>query len=137
MTPNCPCGRAAELADCCGRYLAGALAPDAELLMRSRYTAYCLGDADHLLATWHPDTRPATLDLHEDPRPKWLGLSVKRHFQQDENHATVEFVARYKIAGRGFRLHEVSRFEKIMGRWYYLDGNQPVDSNQHTGESNA
>lgn len=121
----CPCGRAASLADCCGRYLAGQPAPDAESLMRSRYTAYTLGDAGYLLATWHTDTRPASLDLDEEPQPKWLGLSVKGCAEQDPDHATVEFVARYKIAGRAFRLHETSRFEKVMGRWYYLDGDQP------------
>lgn len=124
MTTNCPCGRAAPLAACCGRYLAGTPAPDAESLMRSRYTAYTLADAAYLSSTWHPDTRPAKLDLAEEPVPKWLGLSVKGHAQQDESHATVEFVARYKVAGRGFRLHEISRFEKLGGRWYYLDGNQ-------------
>ncbi len=90
--------------------------------MRSRYTAYTLADETYLLATWHPDTRPARLDLDAEPQAKWLGLSVKHHARQDEQHATVEFVARYKIAGRAFRLHEVSRFENIMGRWYYLDG---------------
>lgn len=93
--------------------------------MRSRYTAYVLADADYVSATWHPDSRPASLDLNEVPHPKWLGLSVKRHVQEDENHATVEFVARYKVAGKGFRLHEISRFEKIDGRWYYSDGIQP------------
>lgn len=123
LTP-CPCGRAAELADCCGRYLAGQPAPDAERLMRSRYTAYVLADAAYLAATWHPDTRPADLELDAEPVPRWLGLAVKRSEMQDENHATVEFVARYKIAGRAFRLHELSRFEKIMGRWYYRDGDQ-------------
>lgn len=124
MTASCPCGRAASLADCCGRYLAGTPAPDAESLMRSRYTAYTLADETYLLATWHPDTRPARLGLEEETPPKWLGLNVKNHARQDESHATVEFVARYKVAGRAFRLHETSRFEKIGGRWYYLDGSQ-------------
>lgn len=124
MNPTCPCGRAATLADCCGRHLAGAPAPDAESLMRSRYTAFSLADEAYLLATWHPDTRPASLGLAEEAAPKWLGLKVRQHQVQDENHATVEFVARYKIAGRAFRLHEISRFEKLAGRWYYLDGDQ-------------
>jgi SEC-C motif-containing protein len=90
--------------------------------MRSRYTAYVLGDAAYLLATWHPDTRPLQLDLSAAPRPKWLGLKVLRHVQADDSHASVEFVARYKIGGRGFRLHEVSRFVRAAGIWYYLDG---------------
>jgi SEC-C motif-containing protein len=125
MKPTCPCGRPAALAECCGRYLAGEPAPDAESLMRSRYTAYVLGEEPYLLATWHPDTRPAALDLKSDAPAKWLGLSVKQHRQLDEDHATVEFVARYKVAGHGFRMHEISRFEKVTGRWYYLDGESP------------
>ena len=124
MKPNCPCGRAAPLAECCGRYLAGEPAPDAERLMRSRYTAFTLADETYLLATWHPDTRPTALNLAHEPMPKWLGLRVRQHCLLDENHATVEFVARYKSAGRAVRLHEISRFEKVMGGWYYLDGTQ-------------
>lgn len=121
--PLCPCGSGRTLAACCGRYLEGnASPPDAEALMRSRYTAYVLLKPDYLLASWHPGTRPATLDLAEPPLPKWLGLEVKRHDPLDADHATVEFVARYKVGGRGHRLHECSRFERIDGRWYYRDG---------------
>ena len=90
--------------------------------MRSRYAAYVLGDEAYLLATWHPDTRPATLDLTTAPPPRWLGLQVKAHRPLDAEHATVEFVARYKINGRAHRLHEISRFEKHAGRWVYRDG---------------
>jgi len=90
--------------------------------MRSRYSAYVLGLAPYLLATWHASTRPAVLNLADEAGTKWLGLEVKRHQQQDELHATVEFVARYRIAGRGQRLHEVSSFVREDGRWYYVDG---------------
>jgi len=90
--------------------------------MRSRYSAYVLKLADYLLASWHPSTRPANLDLAEDDGSKWLGLEIKRCQQLDENHATVEFVARYRIAGRGHRLHEISRFVREDGRWLYVDG---------------
>ncbi len=90
--------------------------------MRSRYTAYTLQREDYLLATWHPSTRPAALGLAEDIAPKWLGLEVKRHEQQDDEHASVEFVARFKIQGRAHRLHETSRFVKEHGRWLYVDG---------------
>jgi SEC-C motif-containing protein len=53
---------------------------------------------------------------------KWLGLDVKRADQPDDDHASVEFVARSKLAGRAHRLHEISRFVKEDGRWFYLDG---------------
>ena len=89
--------------------------------MRSRYSAYVLKLEDYLLATWHPDSRPSELHLAADDS-KWLGLEVKKHAQQDDTHARVEFVARYRIAGRGHRLHEISRFVRADGRWFYLDG---------------
>ncbi len=92
--------------------------------MRSRYSAYALGDAGYLRATWEPSTCPAELDL--DPAVRWLGLSVKRHLREGEEAATVEFVARYRIGGgSAVRLHEISRFRRREGRWYYLDGRFP------------
>lgn len=90
--------------------------------MRSRYVAYALGREPYLLATWHPSTRPASLDLETKPQPRWIGLAVKRHESQGEDRAVVEFVARYKIGGRAHRLHETSRFVHEDGRWFYLDG---------------
>lgn len=90
--------------------------------MRSRYSAYVLALAPYLLATWHASTRPLALNLDEEPRQKWLGLTVKRYQVQDDCHATVEFVARYRVAGRGHRLQETSRFVREDGRWYYVDG---------------
>jgi SEC-C motif-containing protein len=107
---------------CCGRLHSGAeIAATAEALMRSRYSAYVLKLDDYLLATWHPDTRPSEFDLAADDS-KWLGLEVKKHAVQDDTHATVEFVARYRIAGKGHRLHELSRFVREGGRWFYIDG---------------
>jgi SEC-C motif-containing protein len=116
----CPCG-GADYATCCGRYHNGAPAPDAATLMRSRYSAFTLKLETYLLATWHPDTRPAALDLATD-NTKWLGLEVKKHFAESADRATVEFVARYKIAGRAGRLHEVSHFVREGGNWFYVDG---------------
>lgn len=89
--------------------------------MRSRYTAYTLGDETYLLNTWHASTRPAVLDLAGQPAPKWTGLEVRRHEQHDESHAIVEFTARYKVNGRAFRMQETSRFVKENGRWFYVD----------------
>ncbi len=120
--PACPCGSGHALADCCGRYHAGEPAPDAERLMRSRYSAYVLGLEDYLRATWHPDTCPVSLGLDVPPRPQWLGLTIKAHAPLGPTHATVEFVARYKLNSRAFKLHETSRFEKLDGRWLYVDG---------------
>jgi SEC-C motif-containing protein len=119
----CPCGSGQPYRDCCGHYLDhGESAATAEQLMRSRYTAYTQHREDYLLATWHPDTRPATLELTGQPAQQWLGLTVKRHEQTASDQAIVEFVARYKINGRAHRLHEISRFVRKDGEWLYVDG---------------
>lgn len=94
--------------------------------MRSRYSAYVLALEAYVLQTWHASTRPAALDLSEDAQTRWLGLDVKRHAMTGPDAASVEFVARYKIAGRAHRLHEVSRFVREDGRWYYVDGEFPA-----------
>lgn len=124
MAP-CPCGRAdararpLPLADCCGPILAGEPAPTAERLMRSRYSAFVLGRTDHLLASWHPRTRPAELAL--EPGVQWLGLEVRAHVQSGADAAEVEFVARHRLGGRATRQHERSRFVREAGRWFYVD----------------
>lgn len=119
----CPCGSGRALSDCCGLYISGAsLAPTAEALMRARYCAFALSKADYLLATWHPATRPSRVRL--DSQQRWIGLTIKATEAGGEDDAAgvVEFVARFKVAGRGHRLHERSRFERIAGQWYYRDG---------------
>ena len=89
--------------------------------MRSRYSAFVLDLTDYLLATWHASTRPSSIAPNETGI-KWLGLEVRRHRVVDADHAEVEFVARSKIAGRAHRLHELSRFVREDGRWFYVDG---------------
>lgn len=121
---GCDCGAPHPYEDCCGRFHSGPLhlqAPDAEALMRSRYSAFVRDLSDYLLATWHTSTRPASIE----PNPaglRWLGLDLKKHQVHDAIHATVEFVARSKLGGRAHRLHEVSRFVCEGGRWFYVDG---------------
>ena len=120
---TCPCGSTKYFSDCCGRYIeSGEAAPTAEALMRSRYSAYTLLREDYLLSTWHVSTRPERLALAVEAPSKWLSLQVKHHEQKDAAHARVEFVARYKVNGRAFRLHEVSSFVREEGRWLYVDG---------------
>jgi SEC-C motif-containing protein len=123
----CPCGRMhrtrpVPYSACCARYLdAETAAPDAEHLMRSRYSAFVLERAPYLLRTWHSSTRPVALDF--DLGARWLGLQVRRHVQVDADHAEVEFVARHRDAsGRAVRLHERSRFVREEGGWFYVAG---------------
>lgn len=124
-SPPCPCGSTRPYDACCQPLHQGTAAASAEALMRSRYSAYVLGLEDYLLATWHVNTRPTALDLKAEPRAKWLRLEVKRHEPLGNDEARVEFIARYKVGGRAHRLHETSRFQRIDGRWYYLDGQFP------------
>ena len=122
----CPCESALAYAGCCGELHSGrVLAQSALQLMRSRYSAFTLGDADYLVKSWHPDTRPASVTIDESQR--WIGLKIKTvsHGGADEGEGSVEFVARYKVQGKAYRLHENSRFRKLDGRWYYLDAKQP------------
>ena len=102
--------------------MANCSAETAEVLMRSRYVAFVLGDADYLLATWHPANRPRSLKF--DVEQRWLGLRIKRTEKglPGDDEGVVEFVARYKIQGRGYRLHEVSRFIRQRGKWLYVEG---------------
>ncbi len=129
LNSACPCGalgaakRVLAYSQCCGRFLESTeqAAPDAERLMRSRYTAFVLQRADYLQATWHASTRPTVLDL--EPGAQWLGLDVRRHVP-GLDAAKVEFVARYRVGGKAVRLHETSRFVREGGRWFYVDGDQ-------------
>ena len=124
----CHCGNLVPYANCCGRFHRGnEVELTAELLMRSRYSAYVLVLEDYLLATWHPSRRPAALDLSDANKTRWLGLEIKRHTVMDASCAQVEFVARYKIGGLpAVRLHEISDFILEGGRWFYVSGVFPT-----------
>ena len=129
-TQPCPCGRSGSASkgrsrtvtfgECCSPLLQGKqFAVDAEALMRSRYTAYVLGDAAYLRRSWHPDTCPADLSL--DAGVQWLGLKIERHTRISPTHAEVVFIARYRLDGRVYRLAAHSRFVLEQGRWLYCE----------------
>ncbi|MGY1811472.1 YchJ family protein [Blastococcus sp. SYSU D00820] len=124
MRPRrCPCGSALPYAECCGRLHAGAAAAGtAEQLMRSRYSAFAVGDAGYLLATWHPATRPRRLEL--DPDTRWTGLEVLATTGGSlfATEGTVEFRASAVTGGVRHVQHELSRFAREDGRWLYRDG---------------
>lgn len=124
----CCCGRVIknkklQFDQCCGRYLDHfdtVPAHDAESLMRSRYSAFVLERHTYLQQTWASAQRPA--DLSFEPDVKWLGLDVKSYRLIGPAQAEVEFVARSRLKGVPTRLHELSRFVKDEGRWFYVDG---------------
>jgi SEC-C motif domain protein len=120
---RCPCGSGLLYADCCGRLHDGtATAATAEQLMRSRYSAFVVGDARYLVATWHPATRPGRLVLDDDVR--WTGLDVLATTGGSLLAAdgTVEFRAHYVRDRQPGAQHERSRFVRTAGAWRYLDG---------------
>ncbi len=119
----CHCGSTSSYLQCCGRFIDdGEIPATAEQLMRSRYTAYVRENDDYLHATWHVSTRPP--EKLTQPGLKWLGLEVRQHLANGDQ-ATVEFVARHRLGAKSYRLHEVSRFVREQGRWFYLDGSFP------------
>ena len=118
---SCPCGSGRRYEECCGPWHAGAPAPDALSLMRSRYAAFVLGNEPYLLATWHPGKRPDSIPF--DRNQKWLGLSIVGSRVTSDVTAEVEFIARSKVSNASaVRHHERSRFIREDGRWLYVDG---------------
>jgi SEC-C motif-containing protein len=124
---RCPCGSRLPYDECCGPLHAGRAAgtptaETAEQLMRSRYSAFAVGDADYLLRTWHPSTRPRTLEL--DDGIEWLRLEVRDTTGggPNDDRGTVEFVADYWAAADHHRgqQHERSTFVREGGAWYYV-----------------
>ena len=123
MQRTCPCGSGTSYDACCGRLHRGAdQAGTAEELMRSRYAAYAVGELDHLFRTWHPRTRP--LSIEPDPALTWIALRVVDVVDGGPGDETgeVEFVATYERGGSPGRRQERSRFERRRGRWVYVDG---------------
>ncbi len=117
----CPCGRG-RFGTCCGPVLAGEAATSPEDLMRSRYTAFALGDERHLEATWFPASRPGRVDV--DPDTRWVGLEILDAAEaSDGRSGTVRFRAHWREgqSGRSGVLEERSRFVKRLGRWYYVE----------------
>ena len=120
----CPCGLGDDYDACCGRLHAGATAPTAESLMRSRYSAFAVGDAGYLLRTWHPSARPQ--ELTPDPALKWTRLAVLKTDGGGlfDATGTVRFRAIYVKEGQRGVLAETSRFVRRDGLWTYVS---PVD----------
>ena len=120
----CHCGSGHAYEKCCLQYVNGSdNAPTAEALMRSRYTAYVMGDEAYLLASWFHATRPDKLNLAAT-NIHWSGLSIckTQAGKAGDLRGVVEFIASYVEAGKAAQVHESSRFICQQGRWFYVDG---------------
>ncbi len=120
---RCPCGSGDTYAACCWRFHSGDAAPaTAQLLMRSRYSAFAVGDADYLRDSWHRSTRPAEIALDAAVTWTWLEIVDTVRGGLFDYDGVVEFRAHYRSPqGRRIR-HERSRFTRDAGRWVYVDG---------------
>jgi len=114
MAEACPCGSGKPFISCCEPVILGAIAPTAEALMRSRYSAYVRGCWNYLHRSWHPDTRPSTVS---PTSTNWLGLAIVRATEE-----MVEFIAGFRDGSKIMTLHEISRFAQVDGHWRYIDG---------------
>ena len=124
---RCPCGSGDTFGACCAPLLHGRRrAGTAAALMRSRYTAFAVHDADHLLRTWHPRTRPERAELLASlsKEVRWLRLDVLATSAGGpfDDAGTVEFIARSKGPHGRAQQHERSRFVREGGSWFYVDG---------------
>lgn len=120
----CPCCSTKSYQDCCEPYhLWVKNAPTAEILMRSRYSAYALRNAEYLIKTWHPKTLPSKLD-ETISEAKWIELVIHKSWDsKTAEEAFVDFIARYRNAnGKAEKMHEISRFIKQDEHWFYVDG---------------
>ena len=118
---RCPCGLGPSFTACCGRFTGtGVPAPTAELLMRSRFTAYAQKDADHLSVTWHSSSRPDQLQLDADLR--WTALEILATAAGGllDTRGTVAFRARAVSGGRARTVEEDSAFVRVAGAWAYV-----------------
>lgn len=131
----CPCQSSSErpknYSVCCGRYHKGKLyAPTAEDLMRSRYTAYVMGNAQYLYRTWHVNTRPSLQSLRESGPQDLISLTIlsTQAGGKNDNKGMVEFVTTYTGLNSDEGLEqpiaqhkEKSLFVRVKGHWVYID----------------
>ena len=118
----CPCCSGKAYAECCGRLHAGeGRATSAEQLMRSRFSAFAVGDAAYLLRSWHSSTRPARLRLDENTRWTRLEILGARDGGPFHTEGTVEFRAYYRESGGSEQsMRENSSFTREDGAWVYV-----------------
>jgi len=124
----CPCGSGKTFTECCEPvHQASTHAATAEQLMRSRYSAFVVDNLDYLLQSWHPSTRPVSINPNE-PGLCWQQLEIisTHGGQTNDEQGEVEFIAHYMLNGQAQQLHERSRFVRVDKQWTYLDGYSPA-----------
>jgi len=100
--------------------------------MRSRYSAYVLGETEYLLKTWHPSTRPSTLELDPDVRWYRLDIVARTGGSMFDTRGTVEFRAYYRHDGVADQQHENSSFVRENGAWLYVNAAEALELRPRT-----
>lgn len=122
----CFCGSGGDLRDCCLPFINNEKLPqDAEQLMRSRFSAFCLARGDYLYETHHPDFREnlSAEELAEAARNRrWVKLEVFTQSPLSEEVSQVAFKAWYLEGDRLIPHAELSFFHQVDGRWLYTRG---------------
>lgn len=121
---SCLCGSKIEYSLCCEPFHKKIISPQtAESLMRSRFTAYAKQNETYLLETWDSKKRPETIDFSKE-EAIWTKLDIlktKKGTKKDTK-GLVEFKAYYTLDNDAYVMKEMSRFIKVTGKWYYLEG---------------
>ena len=119
----CPCGTELTYSQCCRPLHEGKAATTAEALMRSRYSAYVLGDAAYIHRSWHSSTRPSKKSLTQPIHIQWERLEIVKTEvgQAEDQDGMVEFIAYFAEHGQAQQLHELSRFIREKNRWVYVE----------------
>ncbi len=123
----CPCGSRQTYQECCEPFHNGNVAPTAEKLMRSRYSAFEKGQLDYLATTLTEESRK---DYDAAETAQWAGQAIWKKLEvvkvngglEKDDAGTVEFKAYFKIEGQHQIHHELAHFTKQDGRWYYVNG---------------
>ena len=122
---HCPCGSGKQYKNCCQLiHIDHRCATKPEQLMRARYSAYVLDLVEFIAASYHPDCREEIelADLQSGCELEWTKLAVKQSNMTSNLEGFVLFKAYYKDNGRSGCLEEKSRFLKVNGLWFYIDG---------------
>ena len=140
-TSSCPCGSGRNYGQCCEPIIAGTTpAPDAEALMRSRYTAHVVNDTVYLDRTYLPTSKQTSTEKHAPAATKWVKLEIHQHDANVRSGVShVDFSAHFTEEGKAGVMHEKSEFEKIDGAWIFTrtlrEGPVPIVSAPKVGRN--
>lgn len=124
LASPCPCGSGSQFGACCALYIDGAPAPDAQALMRSRYTAYVVGALDHVAATHAPEVRDDFNRAEAERLARvcqFDKLEIRKVVEKGDS-AQIDFAIRFRRDHKDMMQVELADFRRENGRWLYAGG---------------